>query len=156
MILGGKEGIKKLVQQGGRETGAAVVERKRDHAVVPSFAADMDGPVGPDGLIGVDQNVVDGPVQQILVPEDEQGTFRVADAFHAEALHFAVEEAGGLIQQRVEIHAILTGYAGAGIVEEVVDDLAQTAGLVENGREDTLGGAAFLLFRRAPDEKLGA
>lgn len=43
MILGGKEGIKKLVQQGGRETGAAVVERKRDHAVVPSFAADMDG-----------------------------------------------------------------------------------------------------------------
>ena len=55
----------------------------------------MDGPVGPDGLIGVDQNVVDGPVQQILVPEDEQGTFRVADAFHAEALHFAVEEAGG-------------------------------------------------------------
>lgn len=61
VILGGKEGIKKLVQQGGRETGAAVVERERDHAVVPSFAADMDGPVGPDGLIGVDQNVVDGP-----------------------------------------------------------------------------------------------
>ena len=47
VILGGKEGIKKLVQQGGRETGAAVVERKRDHAVVPSFAADMDGPLVP-------------------------------------------------------------------------------------------------------------
>src|SRR5699024_4633542 len=125
VILGGKEGIKKLVQQGGRETGAAVVERELDHAVVTPYAADADDPAASDGLIRVDQDVVDGPVQQILVPKDEQGIFRITDALHAEAFHFAVEEAGGLIQQRVDIHAILTGHAGAGIVEEVVDDLAQ-------------------------------
>ncbi len=130
MIFCGKEGIQHTGQFIGRKPRSAVVKRQFHHPVFPPFAANADNALFFDSLHGVDKNIVEGAIQEILVAKHAQPLRNMAHKLHAVSAEFFVQKRLRLIEQRVHVHMFATGYARARVVKKVVDGLAQAARLV--------------------------
>ena len=123
---------------------------------------DLDASAAVQGLPGVGKDVVEGPVEQILVAEHPDGTARLLVDFHARPGELPFDEGKDLAEDKSEIHGILPGLAGPGVVEEVVHGLGKANGLVVDGLEQAhgalvldLAGPALQKLRRGADDAKG-
>ena len=141
-VLGGKERIQQTGQNSGIKTRPGI-QKFQAHAGRPAFlrrmfqrAANAHDARPVHGLLAVDQDIVKGPVQQILVPVHKQTGFGFTLHGHAVAAQFPFQKSHHLVQHQIHIHQILAGLARPGVVQKIIDRLGKANGFVVNGSQN--------------------